>query len=240
MNKYALICEDDFTTASCIKSMLKQLGYQTDIALTAKETLELLENKEYDLMTLDIILPDKNGIDLLKEIKNNEKTKDLPIIVISAAEHECSEIDNQIIYWLEKSFDFKMFGETVKKIVKNKNSNKLKILHLEDDEDVLNVTALTLNDIAVVTKANSLKKAKEVIKEDVFDIIILDYKLNDGTCDEIIDDIKSTPNKDSKLILFSAYEPKESLSKSVEKVILKSYVSSTEFIAHIKALSDKP
>src|SRR5574344_473002 len=102
MNKRALICEDSLTTAYCIKDMLKKLGYDSDIATTAKISLESLNKNKYDLMTLDILLPDKNGLELAKEIKNIDSAKDLPIIVISATKKDDEDLESKnsnIVYW---------------------------------------------------------------------------------------------------------------------------------------------
>lgn len=113
-----LICEDSLTAAYCIKNMLATLGYSADVATNAKETLELLKNNKYDLLTLDILLPDVSGLELAKEIQKIEKTKDLPIIVISTANQKENQInfDNNIICWLEKPFGLTSLEEAINKI----------------------------------------------------------------------------------------------------------------------------
>lgn len=113
-----LICEDSLTAAYCIKNMLATLGYSADVATNAKETLELLKNNKYDLLTLDILLPDVSGLELAKEIQKIEKTKDLPIIVISTANQKENQInfDNNIICWLEKPFGITSLEEAINKI----------------------------------------------------------------------------------------------------------------------------
>ena len=70
MNKHVLICEDSSTTAYLIKSMIEKLGYTAELATTAMQALELLNKNKYDLLTLDMILPDKNGLEVVKEIQN--------------------------------------------------------------------------------------------------------------------------------------------------------------------------
>lgn len=117
-----LICEDSLTAAYCIKNMLATLGYSADVATNAKETLELLKNNKYDLLTLDILLPDVSGLELAKEIQKIEKTKDLPIIVISTANQKENQInfDNNIICWLEKPFGITSLEEAINKIVAEK------------------------------------------------------------------------------------------------------------------------
>lgn len=241
MKKNALICEDNLTTASCIKLMFEKMGYQSDIVQNAHETLDLLNKKKYDILTLDIILPDRNGLDLLKEIKSSETYKNLPIIIISAMGKQYSSVanENEVVYWLEKSFDYEAFQNLITRIFSSHPKDKLKILHLEDDEDVLYVVNLMLNDFAEVTAVNNISDAEKLLNQSKFDLLILDYKLVDGTCDKITENIKNTINKDAKLVLFSAYDPVSELAKSVDQVILKTSVSSEEFVNHIKRITNK-
>lgn len=231
MNRNALICEDSSTTAYCIKSMLEKFNYSADIAQNAEEALEFLNKNKYDLLTLDILLPDKNGLDLVKEMKTIEFVKDLPIIVISSTKKANADLgfENNIIYWLEKSFDMKDFENAMEDIINQKNKNKVDILHVENDKDLLNLIELTLDDIANVTQINNLAGAKEILEKDKFDIIILDYVFPDGTSDKLLPTIKSGINKEAKLIMFSAYEESKILSKHFDKILVKTNISFDEF-----------
>lgn len=241
MNKNALICEDNLTTASFIKLMFEKMGYQSDIVQNAQEALELLDKKNYDILTLDIMLPDRNGLDLLKEIKSSEKYKRLPVVIISAMGEKYSNLNNEeeFVYWFEKSFDYESFQKLITEIFTNQHKDKLKILHLEDDNDVLYVVNLMLSSFAEVTAVNTIVEAEILLNQSKFDLLILDYMLLDGTCDKITENIKNTINKDAKLVLFSAYEPASKLAKEVDQVILKTSVSSEEFINQIKKITNQ-
>lgn len=117
-----LICEDSLTAAYCIKNMLSTLGYNADVATSAKETLEMLKQNKYDLLTLDILLPDISGLELAKEIQKIETTKDLPIIVISTTNKEENQLnfEHNIVCWLEKPFGITSLEEAINKIIKEK------------------------------------------------------------------------------------------------------------------------
>lgn len=239
--KVVLICDDDYTTAYSVKLMLEKMGYQIDIAGNAKEAENFLATKKYNFMVLDIILPDKNGLILLDEIKQNENTKDLPVIILSALDEKKIDknIEQKIDYWLEKSFDFSALENLVNNINKAKKTNKVKILHLEDDSDLSSIISMTLENIAEISSVENLTQAEKVLSENVFDVIILDYKLSDGTCEKIVDDIKFTHNKNANLILFSAFEPRKELARKFDKIILKSTVSYEQFLDCIKPFINK-
>lgn len=132
------------------------------------------------------------------------------------------------------SFDCVSNEKSIGDSSSQKRTSKLKILHVEDDADVLNIVSLTLSDIAEVTQVNDLTTAENELKKSSFDIIIFDYKLPDGTCETVVNNLKNTHNKDAKLLLFSAYELPMNLTEKFDKVILKSTVSNEEFINCIK------
>lgn len=77
-----LIIEDDKELADVINRGIKQFGFSTDIANTAEEGEEKIFLNEYDTILLDLNLPDKDGIEVLKEIR--EKEVATPIIIVTA------------------------------------------------------------------------------------------------------------------------------------------------------------
>lgn len=239
-NKSVLICDDNKTTVLCIKAMFEKLDYNTDIAFTAAEAMQLLQTKTFDLMTLDLLLPDQDGLTLLDNLRHNEKTKNLPVLIISVKKPDLEIIkqEHQVIDWLEKSFDIDTLEKTINKVMRNKNKNKIEILHVENDKDILGLIDLTLRDIANITQVKSLIQAENIIKESTFDIIILDYMFPDETSDKLIPAIKSGPNKNAKLIVFSAYEESKILTRYVDSIILKTNVSNEQFKACIKNIID--
>lgn len=231
MTLNALICEDNLTTAYVIKEMLGKLEYTSDIVQTASDALLMLEKNKYDLMTLDILLPDTNGIQLLKTLNDNESAKNMPVIVISALEKETFNLnfEHNIISWIKKSFDMKEFDEAVKNISTNKSAQKIEILHVENDQDLMSLIEITLSDIANVTQSNNLIDAKKILEERKFDIIILDYVFPEGTSDKLILTIKQGVNKDAKIVMFSAYEENRILKNYVDEIIIKTNISFDEF-----------
>lgn len=77
-----LIIDDQELLQWSIKQKLEKWGYESDAAYNGKEGLNKLSEQSYDLVLLDIKLPDANGIELLQKIKNWDN--DLPVIIITA------------------------------------------------------------------------------------------------------------------------------------------------------------
>ena len=81
--KKVLIVEDDKFLAKMLGRMLESHQYETILASNGKEGLLKASSDQPNLILLDIMLPDIDGFDLLETIKNNEKTKKIPVIIIS-------------------------------------------------------------------------------------------------------------------------------------------------------------
>ena len=78
-----LICEDDPDLAQLIELLLKKNGFSSDIAEAAKERIA---NENYDVISVDVSLPGQDGISLIQDIKEDQRTADLPVIVVSMSD----------------------------------------------------------------------------------------------------------------------------------------------------------
>jgi len=78
-----LIIDDSIFVCKQIKTTLEPRNYKIDYALKAKDGISKLKENEYNLLILDMELPDLHGIDVLKIIRKNMHFKDLPIMVLS-------------------------------------------------------------------------------------------------------------------------------------------------------------
>lgn len=78
-----LIIEDEQFIREIYKRQIEKAGYSVDGYGNGKEGLLALQQNHYDLVLLDIMLPDLNGLEILKEAKQNSATKDVPIILLT-------------------------------------------------------------------------------------------------------------------------------------------------------------
>lgn len=77
-----LIVDDSMLTRRLIKEIISPLNFEIDFAVNGQTALEKLENQNYDLLLLDLLMPDITGIEVLEELQ--KKGKKLPVIVVSA------------------------------------------------------------------------------------------------------------------------------------------------------------
>lgn len=83
--KRIFFVEDDLSLISGLSFAMKKQGYEIDIAHTSLEAENLWANGKYDLVILDVSLPDGSGYDLCRKIRNTSK---LPIMFLTAADEE--------------------------------------------------------------------------------------------------------------------------------------------------------
>ncbi len=88
--KRILVIEDDRSLQSALTEMVGQAGYEVSSALDGEEGLQKAIEIKPDLILLDIILPKKDGYEVLQQVKKNEQTKDIPVLILTNLE----EVDN--------------------------------------------------------------------------------------------------------------------------------------------------
>jgi len=78
-----LLLEDDIFLVELLEKKFFQLGIKSFAVADVSDALEILEKEKIDALLLDIILPDADGLEFLKNLKQNLKFKNLPVIIIS-------------------------------------------------------------------------------------------------------------------------------------------------------------
>jgi len=84
MSRKILIVDDEEVIRKFLKIHLAKLGYEVKEAGDGEQAIEQLGKDNFDLLICDILMPKKNGWEVIKEAKSNPKTKDMPVIVLTA------------------------------------------------------------------------------------------------------------------------------------------------------------
>lgn len=88
MAKILLIVEDDPYVRRFYERLFAQKNYTTEMAENAEEGLEKAKTTNPDLILLDIMMPGKNGLEVLKELKSDPLTKDITVIMLTNIEDQ--------------------------------------------------------------------------------------------------------------------------------------------------------
>ena len=84
--KTILLIEDEGALQKTMGDVLSQEGYTILAALDGEIGIRLAKEKVPDLILLDLVLPKVMGLEVLKELRGDEKTKDIPVIVLTNSE----------------------------------------------------------------------------------------------------------------------------------------------------------
>ena len=84
--KKILVLEDDESVAQLLKFYLEEEGYTVKITQDIKSFRMSLEEETPDLISLDILLPDGDGFKVFEELKQNDRTKEIPVVFVSVRE----------------------------------------------------------------------------------------------------------------------------------------------------------
>jgi len=87
-----LIVEDDKHISKLVKYNLEKSGFQCTAAITGEEALNILDKEPIDLIILDIMLPEMDGLQVCKQIKQDRKFSTVPIIMLTAKGEEVDRI----------------------------------------------------------------------------------------------------------------------------------------------------
>ena len=79
-----LVVDDEDTSLQIASQVLEAAGYVPLLARSGGEGLDLLAKTAVDAMVLDLIMPEMNGFEMLRKVKDNPKTRDLPVFVLTA------------------------------------------------------------------------------------------------------------------------------------------------------------
>jgi CheY-like chemotaxis protein len=81
-----LVVDDDEFTCDAIRRLLTRMGYSTACASSGTEALNLLEQVRPDVIVLDWMMPEMDGLEVLRKLRADPKTKDVPVLLYSAAD----------------------------------------------------------------------------------------------------------------------------------------------------------
>lgn len=128
-----LVVEDEKKVASFIKKGLEEEYYSVDVAFDGKEGLKLALSEEYDLIILDLMLPFKDGLSILKELRSEKIFT--PVLILTARDtiqDKVTGLDSGADDYLAKPFSFEELLARIRALLRRNSVDKNNILKAGD------------------------------------------------------------------------------------------------------------
>lgn len=146
--KNIILIEDESSVVSFIKKGLQELEYEISVALDGSTGIRMVENNDFDMIILDIMLPDINGLEVCREIRKKNKT--VPILFLTAldsSENIVMGLESGGDDYLVKPFKFIELVARIKSLLRRSgHSSGTDSNEVENDENIYQFEDLTVND----------------------------------------------------------------------------------------------
>ncbi len=196
-----LIIEDAKELNEVLSMGLKNFGFKGEIlrANSIEASLNFLKSKQIDLFIIDWLLPDGEGIELIKRLRQSTLYSETPIMTMTGREDITKNVnvnELKIDGLLIKPFSMDEFKNELAKLYGNCKHHKssqlmakdLNFLVVDDDKEIVEMLSMQLEKLGFKKRfqAYSLKESLSIIQAAKIDYIIIDWMLPDGTCVDMI------------------------------------------------------
>lgn len=185
-----LVVEDDPDVANLIRYHLEAAGFRVEIAATGQEALQMVREVDPALITLDLLLPDINGLAVLQRLKADPETTTIPVVVVSVVSSKEESLRLGAVGYVTKPID----EEALLRAVQRGLGRRGPILVVDDDSDTLQLIreALRQHGLGVRTTRHG-RRALQVAREVHPALVLLDLKLPDIDGYQVLRGLKSNP-----------------------------------------------
>jgi signal transduction histidine kinase/CheY-like chemotaxis protein len=241
--KLVLTIDDKKESQEMLRIYLESEGYEVIPAYTGVEAIKLAKELEPFAITLDIIMPGKDGWDILQELKNTDKTKDIPVIIASIMDSKTLGLSLGVVDCLVKPIEKDDLIKSLRHIEEQENIKIKNILVIDDNfKDVEYISAILLSKEAnyhQVIKAYSGEEGLKLTKKEKIDLILLDLMMPEMDGFTVIRELKKNEKtKNIPMIIITAKDLSKDerifLRENIEKTIIKGEFTRKELLEEIK------
>ena len=237
-----LVVEDEPDAAALLAALLIHSGYEVDLAYTGEQALAALRQKAYDAMSLDLMLPDVSGLEIIRRIRERPETAGLPVVVVSAKMEQGRLAINGDFYgieWLAKPIDEQRLLGTVETLLAASTHAYPRVLHVEDNADLHQVIRTMVRGRFDFELATSLREAREMVALERFEVVLLDISLPDGSGWDLLPEIRAC-QPEARVVILAGTDMTAAEAHRVEAVLTKAQVSPRELLDALSARIHRP
>jgi CheY-like chemotaxis protein/two-component sensor histidine kinase len=191
-----LIVEDDPKTRELLRFCLSREGFRVEEACDGQEALAKAQALQPALVTLDVLLPKKDGWEVLRELKENASTRDIPVMIVSIVDEPEQGFSLGASEYLLKPFDRDDLLNRLRSysLATSSLSTPAKILIIDDDPLAVETLAGMLEPEGFnVKKAYGGQQGLAIALEERPDLLVVDLLMPDMSGFEVVQRLKEQP-----------------------------------------------
>lgn len=239
-----LVIEDDKGTQELLTLHLTKAGYRVLHALNGIEGIDKAKADKPFLILLDIMLPKKDGWEVLQELKSDPETKNIPVIINSIVNNKELGFTLGAADYLVKPLGKDALLKSIKEIniLTKRSARPIKILIIDDNTESLQSLSEMLDGGGFSIHGTlSTKKGFDAAVEVRPDIILIDVALPSSGCLDMIKKLKEAPStKETPILVLTEGEvsrdEKLKLLANIETIMQKELFSKDELLAEIRKM----
>ena len=237
-----LIIEDDKVFADILKEIIENQDYLAYVAYSGKEGLEIAQKHKIDGAVIDIGLPDMSGIEVIKQLQQNPRTKNISIQVVSGKNKSEYDFNGfKIDGYLQKPVSNKQLLKAISNVKKTIRT----IMIVEDDESHIEAikSYIEEDNKYKITTATTIEDAKKLCDKEYFDLAIVDLGLGDGSGTQVCQCLKAN-HEDTVILIYTgrdlSRQEADFLSDISDEIIIKNPDSHERLKEEINRFLDSP
>jgi CheY-like chemotaxis protein/anti-sigma regulatory factor (Ser/Thr protein kinase) len=238
-----LVIDDQPDVYNIMQQNLEEAGYRVAAALSGKEGLEKARKLKPFAITLDIMMPRKDGWQVLHDLKNDPLTKDIPVIMLTIVDNKAMGLRLGAADYLVKPLNEDLVIKSLERVAKNNGGEMAKQLLLVDDDEKVHdlIKQMFAGQSLNIEIAKNGKLALQKTAKSVPDVILLDLLMPVMDGFQFIEKIKENEAlQNIPIIVLTAKSLTNSeqaqLQKSVSSIVQKQALTSDSLIEQIKKI----
>ena len=237
-----LVVEDDPAAAELLTRQLSAAGYRTEVARTGNEALARARELQPAAITLDIILPEVDGWEIMTRLKSDATTSGIPIVVVSVVDNPELGLALGAIDYFVKPVDTGALIKRLNRFDFMRHSGKNEVRVLVVDDDAANRIWLTqaLEPAGfTVFEASGGREAIELAKEKRPDCVVLDLMMPEVTGFDVVEELRADERtRETPIMVVTAMTltdaDKRLLNGRVSQILTRGNVATTDIVGLLK------
>lgn len=230
-----LICESNPAVARTLQARLSEEGYASRIVASAPAARDAIAANGYDLLLLDMALDDTDAFQFAREMRRVEGPDALSILMVSTQDADGGmPLSLDLIDWIDKPIDPVRLKAAITAAFLSNGIERPTVLHLDDDQDTLEITASALQGIAHMLRARTLAQARELLRVETPHLAILDAHLEQGMGLDLLPDLVDGEGLAIPTIIYSAHDIDVEIAGQIDAVLVKSRTSLPDLKATVR------